>query len=698
MNETKKSLQLGQIILKNFRTYRGETIIELSRDLEKTISIIHGGMGQGKTTILNAIYWCLYGESHSTIDSGESVLNIDVVNALNEGDFNETSVEISLYENDELRYKISRIMEFSKKYESSDLVPNTSIGGRLSKGIELNEKIAFSYLPQRENSNWITHDNTAEVKDAINNIFPKSLSKYFLFDAELLGNFFTTSDGVKEGIEKISGLPIIDKAIKHLKLTSKDILSHVNDINTEPIKEEVSLLERKLDDLEKKITGEYKKLNDFQRQIDTIQSFLRTHNEDTIKNTEKQIEELAKDIKDNKKRMLEHNTKMKNWILDCNVKIRLNEAMKKSMNKCNVWEKEGKIPIAVSGLALKNILNGNPPICICGAHLDEGSEGKQHIKTLLEKNLTDSPVIQNITSGRGHWGNMTEQIQSIPDDLRQRRSLRDEFYNIHKGKDDRKKALEQEFENVDEEEIKRKFKELKKLQAQHASSIKTISRLEYDKEKTQRESESKERELKMTMAKSGKHKSQINRANLANTLEAIFKKYRDDLINELREMVAEKMTDYFLNIVPKKEDFSKIEIKIDYQTVALGNDNGSPKELSAGQSCCLALSYIAAIRNIAEKNYFMMIDSPFHNISQGERVVIAKNLPKFLPQTQITLLVQDQEYTGRANRDIKGGEIPSVRKTLMDTASVWKEYLLSTNEEEGKTSYTTISEVDLDEQ
>jgi hypothetical protein len=110
----------------------------------------------------------------------------------------------------------------------------------------------------------------------------------------------------------------------------------------------------------------------------------------------------------------------------------------------------------------------------------------------------------------------------------------------------------------------------------------------------------------------------------------------------------------------------------------------------------LALSYIAAIREIANRNYFMMIDSPLHNISQEERVEIAQNLPSFLPGTQITLLVQDQEYTGHAKKKITGQEIPSVRDTLMKNNSVWREYLLEAKREKGNTaSNTSIRKIEI---
>ena len=696
MSDAKPSLQLGKIILKNYKTYKGDVTIELSRDLKKTITVIHGEMGHGKTTILESIYWCLYGKSRfADVESDESILNTNVVNNLKVNDFDETLVEIHLYEADEIRYKIKRVMEFSKTHESAELIKNLKISGRVSKGIDLVEKMIFSYLP-RGKDDWKSYNDPIRVQNAIDNIFPKSLSKYFLFDAELLDNFFDISDDkntkVKDGIEKISGLPIVETATKHLKKISDDIVKSISDVNLDPIRDEIELLKRRLDAKEATIEKENKKQEGLKSQIDTIESFLRSHNEETIKNNQQRIDELKKDIQSNDKLLSKHATKMNDWILRSNIITRLNVSISKSMEKCNAWEKEGKIPIAVSGLALKNILHGDPPICICGTHLTEGSAEKQHIEKLLEKNLIDSPIIQNITTGRGYWENIANELQSIDKDFKNLKNERDEFDTIDRDKYTEKKALEKIYEDVNVEDVTKKFQELKELQNEQRSSIEEIGRAKAEKEKAERELEMKERDYSFQMKKNDKHQSETNRKMLADTLGKIFRKHSDELKNELRNVVAKKTTEYFLKLVSRKEDFAEVQIQGNYKTVVLDNNQKS-KSLSAGQSCCLALSYIAAIRDTAEKNYFMMIDSPLHNISQEERVDIAQNLPKFLPQTQITLLVQDQEYTGHANKGITGKKIPSVRETMMKNNSVWKEYVLKTHKEEKNSSYTIVDEV-----
>ena len=62
MVDHKARLQLGKVSMKNYKSYHGEVGVELSRDPLKTVTMIEGSMGKGKTTFLGAIYWCLYGK------------------------------------------------------------------------------------------------------------------------------------------------------------------------------------------------------------------------------------------------------------------------------------------------------------------------------------------------------------------------------------------------------------------------------------------------------------------------------------------------------------------------------------------------------------------------------------------------------------------------------------------------------------
>lgn len=685
------SLQLGKISIKNYKAYQGNVSVEMSLDPEKSITIIHGDMGKGKTTLLGAIYWCLYGKERSVIDSDEGILNSDVLRRMEVGDVVETSVEMSLYEQSELWYKIKRSVEFEKKDESAKIRRHELVGGSLPSGIEITENIEYRELPPRsEGDDWVVIHDPIRIQDRIENLFPKPLSSYFLFDAELLDKFFSAEDVtlVKNGIEKISGMPIIDNAIKHLEQSVKAIRKDIKQVNLEPINNQISHCEKVIDDCKGKITDADSRLDAINSKISTIESFLRNYDEKSIEIIQEEIDDINNNMKKINERRVENQRYMDSRLLLYNVLLRLKGVMEHSISQCNTWEKEGRIPIAVSRHALKGMLHGKPPMCICGAPLDEGSTGRHHIENLLGKNLAESPVIHSISIGRGHWGDMVDETRQARVELTKLRAKLFEINFEYANQNDKIKGLRKKLEMHDVDEIRCKSQELKELRADKRE-------LDGDRAVAMDRQERAEKTLKTLKQQYNdllkhveKYKSHGNRIKLAETLSGLFSNCRTDLIEDMRNIVTEKTEKYFFKLV-SRDDFAKIEIRPDYKTVALDQD-GKRKALSAGQSCCLALSYIASIRDIAEKNYFMIIDSPFHNISQSERVDISKHLPRFIPGTQITLLVQDQEYTGRAKKNVVGGDIPSVRDTLVDNKSLWREYLLITSKNPGNISVNTV--------
>ena len=695
MSQSKHNLQLGKIILNNFKTYYGEVTVELSPDTEKTITIIHGEMGKGKTTLINAIYWCLYGEIRTDNErkgvTDESIISNDALSSLNIGNSNDTSVEIYLYEKGELHYKIKRRVEFKKTQESEQTVFNSDISGRIPRGIDVDMTMRYMHLPKKLGKNeWEVLIDPEHIEGLIENIFPESLSSYFLFDAELLENLFDMSskDNVKNGIEKISGLPVMDNAIKHLKTTRKKMQDELKSVALDPLKNDIFHLERNIDEVETNMKKATANLERYNEEIEEINDYLRNHEEVVIKEIQGRRDEIKKYLDKIGEESGKKEKEFKDWLLRTNTAILLKNSLQKSSKKCNVLEDEGKIPIAVSRQTLKNLLESMK--CICGTHLAKDSLARNHMEELLKLNVADSLIIQNITTGRGHWDTILDNLDNPAKSLQEFRTVRDKIDQEYEKQLSLLNNQDEKLTQHDEQktqEFTRKRKELHQLEID-AKIILSLADKEH--KKSTAELQQKKLELNIETDKDDKYKSYTNRRKLADTIEPILDKCREELVGELRAKVANKTTDYFSLLVPRL-DIKRIEIMDDYKTIVKGMDE-KDKGLSAGQRCCLALSYIAAIREITDKNYFMVIDSPLLKMSAEERVEIAKNLPKFIPGTQITLLVQDQEYTGKANQEIKGKTIPTVRETLLESNKLWKEYLLKHTVMDNNSYHTTIEE------
>ena len=292
LSSTKNVLRISHVTLKNFRAYAGEIEFDLSLDPSKTITIIHGEMGLGKTTILDAMYWCLYNKERSKkgtdVITEEGIINTNILENLRIKDKEETFVEILLHDEEGIRFKIKRQIKFSKQTESTNRISIETLGGTVPDSMNFSTYVEFHYLhPSGGESDWEVFTKEEIVQEEIEKIFPEALSSYFLFDAELLNDFFYTEadEHVKNGIEKISGLPIIDDAQNHLKKTANKIQTSIADkeVTTKPLSDDVQKMEEAISDYKKQLEETTERLAVIKSQKKGIQDYLRQHDDQEIR-------------------------------------------------------------------------------------------------------------------------------------------------------------------------------------------------------------------------------------------------------------------------------------------------------------------------------------------------------------------------------------------------------------------------------
>jgi len=241
MSESKPKLYVQKIKFRNFGKYYGDNEVLLSDHAKKTITIIHGTMGAGKTTLMDAMYWCLYNEERPKPQKqskpDEGLINKNAYKLLEVGKKDKTEVEITFADELGPKFFLTRTAEFEKKSNETTLKKSKISSGSIPGGIELSDHVSLTRrkigkgphdydLPQTEPS---------IVESYIENIFPKSLSSFFLFDAELLDKFFSQKGAnlVKQGIEIISGLPIMHKASKNFEAVKNSIQEDIASMGPE---------------------------------------------------------------------------------------------------------------------------------------------------------------------------------------------------------------------------------------------------------------------------------------------------------------------------------------------------------------------------------------------------------------------------------------------------------------------------------
>ncbi len=68
---------LEEIRLTDFRCFYGKSTIKFTTDPDRNVTLIYAENGVGKTTLLNALLWCFYGETTERFEKKEDILNYD---------------------------------------------------------------------------------------------------------------------------------------------------------------------------------------------------------------------------------------------------------------------------------------------------------------------------------------------------------------------------------------------------------------------------------------------------------------------------------------------------------------------------------------------------------------------------------------------------------------------------------------------
>jgi DNA sulfur modification protein DndD len=186
--------------MRNFGPYYGEHTIELAGT--RPLTIIYGPNMRGKTSLLNALRWGLYGRALDRFGHTMPISKLINWDAAESGDWS-MSVHLDL-EVEPDTYHLMRHVQ----------AKHTAPPPEDDKDFEPTFQVQV-------NGNFLS---AVEAAKSINRIFPETISRFFLFDGELLNDYetliadpATQGQAVKESIERILGLPALTNGLADLQ-------------------------------------------------------------------------------------------------------------------------------------------------------------------------------------------------------------------------------------------------------------------------------------------------------------------------------------------------------------------------------------------------------------------------------------------------------------------------------------------------
>lgn len=219
-----------QIELYNYGIYKGKHSIQLQNQVGiRNVTLIGGMNGRGKTTLLDAIFFCLYGRKAVNYIMGkrESYAEVlrDHINKFAEEPISYIRLELQNEENASVLSIKRTWRNVSKKIETQLEV--------------MQNGVADEYLSQ----NWEYY---------VEEIIPFGIAKFFFFDNEKISQIADDEafDKVKDSIKSVMGVTIVETLSAHMAKIAKVKSDLLKTGSSQAEKEQLEKLNQELQELD----------------------------------------------------------------------------------------------------------------------------------------------------------------------------------------------------------------------------------------------------------------------------------------------------------------------------------------------------------------------------------------------------------------------------------------------------------------
>ena len=636
-------MKLISITLCNFRQFYGKSPeIKLACG-ERNTTVIHGNNGAGKTALMNAFTWVLYGKFSAAFAAEKHLVNKRALAEAEMGKAVGCWAEI-MFEHDSTRYQAKRIC---RAYKSDNTVEQGKD--------ELFLNVA------KDDGLWLKPDQHPD--DIIGRILPESLHQYFFFDGERIEQIvrYDKKAEIAEATKELLGVEVLNRSLRHLGEAKKSLETDLNIIGNAETKkllkdkqkfeQEVEQLSLRQVEIEQELAnqGELKKaVNGNLLELSGARDLQKLRDE----------LEMQQDLF--KQQFVQATDALKRAISLRGYGVFLLDAAAEFQVIVKDLRGKGELLSGIQRPFLEELLVREQ--CICGAELIEGSESRKNVSHWIDK------------AGVGDVEETTIRISDRVDEINKQVS---EFWseidsqqaNINRSRTELSRVENQldgihsKLRNFPDGDVSRLQKRLDEIEAK-------ISDLHRETGSNQQQIES----LSVQVAGLDKQidKQQMNeerqilaQRRIAATQDAIDRliEVRSRLEKQFCSQLEKRVQDIFSQIsftpyIPKLSD--------KYELTLVENTSGKEALVAAstGENQILSLSFIGGIiegvREWSQKNTLMgpdsstfpiVMDSPFGSLDEIYRKQIANKLPKLA--NQLVILVTKTQWRGEVAQEME---------------------------------------------
>ena len=638
-------LQFNKIELEDFGPYKGRQSIEFPD--QDGVTIVFGENMRGKTTLLNAIKYALFGKI-----LGRGFREISPERFINwetkaEGKY---SFSVTLYfEESGSEYELVR--EFVPK----DSVAIPKEDGDYTEEVYLIRDDSVTGPKERENE--------------LNRILPQQVSRFFLFDGELLQQYeellvdeSEMGQRIREAIERILGVPV-------LKNGRADLRSLLDEAQGQ--EQKAAQMSNQTNELGTLLEGATEKRNHLQSDfIDLSQELSDLQEQKSAKRNQLQQLEAARSLVEKQEDLegqlsdvedqLEYKRHKLRDLMQESWRSVIQDTLQERLDILEERRREldkKRTRISVAKRLASRISDGleKNECPICEQHLDE--EAEDHLEQELRsfQGLTEEDtdpvddydlilqsinVLQNLAES-----NPAERIKSTLSEINELKAqqavVNDEIGEIENSlessKEERVTQLNTEYENI-----------IGKISERERTIEDTESELTKTKENIQK------LQSQLDQISGNQLEEERNRRELYDKLVKLFDRGVDEYRDRLRQRVEQDASDIFIQLTTEPE-YKHLQINENYGLTIIHEDGSEIRVRSAGAEHVVALALMGALQNNAPLKGPIIMDSPFGRLDESHVRNVVEALPRLADQ--VMLLVYKDEIDPETARELLKGKL-----------------------------------------
>ncbi|GLR60295.1 AAA family ATPase [Rhizobium indigoferae] len=626
-------MEIEEIRLKDFRCFYGESTISFSGDPERNVTIIYAENGVGKTTLLNALLWCFYGQTTARFEKSEDILNYDA------------KAEGRMIASVEVRFEHNGSRYVAKRFQRSGATGASEKPFRVAR-LEAGSQI-YDIEPE---------------DTFINTVIPREMAGHFLFDGEHAEIFLGEQNraAIRDAVRDILGCTLIETAIEDLEAISKAFRrqmpgtghsTQITDLNNL-----IDTINTQIDQSKDLIAQNELQRRSVEDQITDIEDKLR--NTAQAKGLQGERDSLQGQMVRAERRRSEQEDDVLKWLGDEGRFIVSRRLTEEAFEFIDSEEHRGRIPSPYNEEFVRDLLHDET--CICGAHIAPGSEIARKVASLLN-HAANQAMRDRVTKVRGRLTNLKAGRAKAPERLMAaKRSLahtNEEIGFIEARLADVSAKLKGvNFGDIAERESRRE--ELRK-------ELSTLDRargtLEENLKTARHEVARHEREINLLAAQDVETRIFARRRALCEKIKGSLEvRLRDE------EAQAKKVLRATIRKIIEATSRKNLTLQMsDDYVVSLRNADGIALPKSSGENQLLGLAFTAALVQFAKLRKGaqdmsllpgtiapLVLDSPFGQLDRVYRSATAEFIPRMA--SQVVLLLSQSQAADEVMEKLQG--------------------------------------------